>query len=75
MVFIAAVRGWDTVEALTVAVMLVVCTHQAMVAIISLVAVMLVEALTHHRCILVVAWVAVVTWVVEALDPTIEIVG
>ncbi|KAI3826841.1 hypothetical protein L1987_00899 [Smallanthus sonchifolius] len=50
------------------------CTHQAMVVITYLVAVMLVEALTHHRYTLVVAWAAVVvTWVVVAdLDPTIE---
>nr|GEV53061.1 reverse transcriptase domain-containing protein [Tanacetum cinerariifolium] len=33
----------------------------------------LAEALTHLQCILVVAWVAVVIWELEALDPTIEV--
>nr|GEY47521.1 hypothetical protein [Tanacetum cinerariifolium] len=43
-----------------------------MMAITYLMVVMLAEALTHLQCIMVVAWVAVVIWVVEALDPTIE---
>lgn len=72
MGFMVAARPWDMVEAPIVVVMLVGCTHQALVVITCLVVVTLVEAHILHS-ILVVAWVVVVIWEVVVLDLTIEI--
>lgn len=72
MDFIAAVRAWVMEEVLMVVMMLVECTHQAMVVIIYLVEMMLEVALTH-QCTLVVVLVEAVIWVQVVLAHTIEI--